>query len=71
MLIEPLYNAEIEAKASNYDPTNLFKADVSRHANSFTAARTTSPSFTASSLLDAYSIKYVPFELVVMLKYRI
>jgi len=57
-----LYNAEIETKASNYDLTNLFKADVSKPANSFTAASTTSPSFTASSLLDAYSNKYVNFD---------
>ncbi|RDX80744.1 hypothetical protein CR513_38676, partial [Mucuna pruriens] len=45
-------------EASNYDaPTNLFKADVSKPANSFTAASTASPSFTASSLLGACSNK--------------
>jgi len=52
-----------------YDaPTNLFKADVSKPANSFTAASTARPSFTASSLLGAYGTKNVNSKLAAMLQ---
>ena len=40
----------------NDDWTNLSKVDESRAGNSLTAARTESPSFTASSWLAAYGV---------------
>jgi len=56
-------------EALHYDaPTKFFKADVSKPPKSFTAASTASPSFTASSLLGAYSDNDVNSDLVALLK---
>ncbi|WRX12569.1 hypothetical protein QQP08_005056 [Theobroma cacao] len=49
--------AERDRRSAYWGWTNLSKADVSKAGNSFTAAATSSPNFTASSRLGAYDLR--------------
>lgn len=56
---EPSHRVETMATflVKSHGCTNLYSADVSKAANSLTAARTASPNFTASSLLGASMLR--------------